>query len=41
MPQAYTVYRVASSPASLVFCMLLLILYWKKRGDTREKKKGK
>ena len=40
MPQAYTVYTVASSPASLVFCMLLLILYWKERRDTKEKRRG-
>ena len=37
MPQAYTVYTVASSAASLVFCMLLLILYWKNEEIRREK----
>ena len=39
MPQAYTVYTVASSAAGLVFCMLLLILYWKERRDTRKRKR--
>ena len=42
MPQAYTVYRVASSPASLVlvFNMLLLILYWKNEEIRERKRRG-
>ena len=40
MPQAYTVYRVASSPVSLVFCMLLLILYWKNEEIRERKRRG-